>query len=332
MTATSETRSWDALVTSTLSADNGKLYDNIVKGLPTLTYFREAGRIEKIDGGDRIKKSLMYAKNDTVKAKTDYGVLDTTPQEGITSAFYDWREIAGTLVISRAERRKNSGKHQVFNLLMAKEEQLALSFKEEVIRQILGAGGTNSDGASEIDGLRAAIADTPTSGTYGGITRNTTTGAWWQNQYKGSMGSFVTNGLTYLREVYRECSQGNVGGSPDMILCDPVLYDSFEAEHVLHLQFAATGKTNEKMFNLGIDNFKYKRATVMYEEQMLAGGRIYLINTDFLSLCVDKDSDFKMLPAVTPSNQTATVAPLILMANLAANNCRKLGVITGGTA
>ncbi len=324
----SETKSWDAITTSTLEADNGKVYDNIVKGIGFLAYMTEADKIVELDGGLRIKVDLMYGKNTTVKAKTDYGLLDTTPQDGITAAFAEWREIAGTLVISRAERRKNSGKTQQFDLIQAKEQQLVLSTKQEFIRQLLGAGGTNADGASELDGFQVAM-DDDANNSYMGIDRATYT--WWCNQY-GTIGSFAAQGLAKVRLLYRSCSKGNVTGAPDLLLCDGTLYDAFEAEHVLHLQFAPTGKANENLFNLGIENFKYKRATVMYEEQMDSSGRIYFINSDHLKLYVDKESKFKILPAVTPSNQTATVAPIITMANLGVNNSRKLGVGVSGTA
>ncbi len=296
MSATSETKSWDAVVTSTLEASAGPMQDNIHKSVPFLSFMKEAGKILLLDGGQRIKADLEYGKNSTVQSQSQYELVDTTPQEGITAAFFDWKELTGTLSISRKERRQNSGKHKMFDLVAAKQMQLENSFAEEVTKQILSAGTGNS--SKDLGGLQAAIPDTPTTQTYGGISRADE--SWWRNQYQGSVGSFAANGLNYIRQIYRLCSRGNKRGAPNLMMTEGSIYDDFEAEHVLHLQFAPTGKMNEAMANLGIENFKYKRATVMEEEQMDSSGRMYFINSDFLKFAVDKESNFKMLPAVTP--------------------------------
>jgi hypothetical protein len=309
----------------------GEMKDNIVKSSPFLAYMKEAGKILLLDGGSRIKADLMYAKNTTVKAQTAYEVLDTTPQEGITAAFFDWKEVKGTLSISRKERRQNSGKAAMFNLIEAKRKQLEMSFGEEVNHEIILGDGADV-GDKEIEGLALALKDTPTTGTYGAIDPSAET--WWRQQYDNTAFSFAADGLNYLRTLYRKASRSDIVSPVDLILCDGELYDAFEAEHVLHLQFAPSGKANEAMFNLGIANFRYKKATVMEDEQLDAAAgskKIYGINSEFLKLAVDKESNFVILPAVTPSNQTATVAPMILMANIACNNRRKHFVKTAGS-
>ena len=65
--------------------------------------------VVKLNGGERIQVPLMYGTNSTVKSYRGYEQLDTTPQDGMTSAFYEWKEVAGTISISRLEQRQNSG-------------------------------------------------------------------------------------------------------------------------------------------------------------------------------------------------------------------------------
>ncbi|MEA3493357.1 MAG: phage major capsid protein [Candidatus Margulisiibacteriota bacterium] len=279
----------------------------------------------------QLQANINDGKNTTVKAQDPYELLDTTPQEGMTAAFFDWKEVKGTLAISRKERRQNSGRHAMFNLIEGKSDQLEMSFREEVNRQIILGDGTDA-GDKEIEGIALAIKDTPTTGTYGVIDPASET--WWRNQYDNTAYSFAANGLAYLRLLYRKASRSDVISPVDLILCDGELYDTFEAEHVLHLQFSPTGKSNEAMFNLGIENFRYKKATVMEDEQLDADAgskKIYGVNSEFTKLAVDKESNFVILPAVTPSNQTATVAPMVLMANLCCNNRRKNFVKTAGS-
>lgn len=330
MSATSETRSWDAVVTSTLEASKGEIQDNICKGVKVLAYLKEADKVWLPDGGQRIKADLMYGKNTTVASKSAYELLDTTPQDGITAAFFDYKEIAGTLVISRKERRQNSGRSKMFDLLQAKKKQLEMSFAQEFTKQLLGLGSGN--GSKNLDGFQSAIPDDPDeSVSYGGINGYTET--WWEPQAVESAGSFAASGLDNTRKLYRLCARGQgAEGAPDLIICDGTIYDAFEAEHVLHLQFTPQAKMSEAMANLGIENFKFKRATVMEEEQMDSSGRMYFINTTYAGLAIDKESNFVMEPAVTPSDQTATVAPLIVMGNWYTNNRRKQGIMSGLTA
>ena len=174
MPATSETRSWDAITTSTLEASMGVMRDNIIKGNPMLAYMESKGRILLLDGGLRIKADLMYGKNSTVKAQGAYDLLDTVPQEGITAAFFDYKVVNGTLVISRYERRQNSGKAAMFNLIEAKRQQLEMSFREEVNHQLILGDGTDV-GDHEIEGLALAVQAANTS-AYGGITPTGTSG------------------------------------------------------------------------------------------------------------------------------------------------------------
>jgi len=325
MASTSETRVWDAVVTSTLMAEMGDMKDNIVNNVPLLNYFEQTKAMEKKDGGQRIKADLMYGKNSTVKSKTAYELLDVTPQAGITAAFYDWKEIAGTLTISRLERRQNSGKHKMFDLIQAKKKQLLMSFYEEVNEQLFGAGTGNN-----LEGLQVVVPDTPTTQTYGGISRSTE--SWWRNQYDASVGSFAANGLDAIRKRYRLASRSYIKSPIDLIIMDGDRYDDFEAAHVLSIQFPVSGKMSENQFNLGIENFKYKKATVIEDPELDSTGRAYGLNSKFIKFVVDKESSFVMEAAVTPSNQTATVAPMILMANLALNNARKQFCLSGLTA
>jgi len=329
MPATSETRSWDAITTSTLEASMGTMRDNIIKGNPMLAYMESKGRILLLDGGLRIKADLMYGKNSTVKAQGAYDLLDTLPQEGITAAFFDWKTVNGTLVISRKERRQNSGKAAMFNLIDAKRQQLEMSFREEVSRQLILGDGSDV-GDLEIEGLALAVEVAATS-AYGGITP-TGTSAWWKNGTEATAYSFAANGLDLIRPLRRVASRSDIFSATDLILCDGTLYDAFEAEHVLHLQFAVSGKQNKSMFDLGIENFTYKGATVMEDPQLDSTGYIYGLNTEFIKFAVDKESNFVILPAVTPSDQLATVAPMTLMANIATNNRRKQWVKSGGSA
>ena len=121
---------YDALLSTTLEAYRKTLYDNIFKKSALLSYLRMSNAIQKQNGGERIRIPLMYGDNDTVTTHGGYDIIDTTPQDGLTTAFYEWAEIAGTITISRKEERQNSGEGQLLNLLEAKLKQAEMTMRE----------------------------------------------------------------------------------------------------------------------------------------------------------------------------------------------------------
>src|SRR5262245_29632650 len=132
MPGISFTEQLDALLSTTLKNYSRQLRDNFFNAFPTLKYFRAKGRVQYEDGGTYIVEHLLYETNTTVKALSGYEVLDTTPQEGITQAIYDWREYAGTISISRVEERKNSGRQRLLSLLQAKIDQAEMSLQNKI--------------------------------------------------------------------------------------------------------------------------------------------------------------------------------------------------------
>ena len=123
---------YDALLTTTLMAYKKTLYDNIFKDSAFLSYLRMTDAVKKQNGGERIAVPLMYGKNDTVKTHGGYSVIDTTPQDGMTTAFYEWAEVAGSIRISRKEERQSSGEGRLINLLESKIKQAEMSMTEKL--------------------------------------------------------------------------------------------------------------------------------------------------------------------------------------------------------
>src|SRR5512139_2989461 len=107
---------YDALLSTTLSAYRKTLVDNIFKASAFLSGLRTYGGVEYQNGGERIAQPLMYEQNQTVKSYRGADVLDTTMQDGFTTAFYPWRQVGGTIAITRLEERQNSGEAAILNL------------------------------------------------------------------------------------------------------------------------------------------------------------------------------------------------------------------------
>ena len=345
---------YDALLSTTVNAYRKTMVDNIFKDSAFLTFLRQSDAIRKQDGGERIQVPLMYGKNETIETHGGYSVIDTTPQEGITSAFYEWAEIAGTISISRKEQRQNSGEGRLLNLLEAKMKQAEMSMREKLNSDlILGTVSsatfvqdTAEDGSYGLNPLgyffREECATDPTTNDVGNIPGDTY--SWWRHRVAdlgAGVGGNVTNEVfnlnctTYaglkvgLRRLYNWCSRGS-GGSPNLGVMDQVSFETYENALDQSVRYM-----NTKMADMGFDTIKLRGATLIWDELVpdiytgtaaITVGTIFLINTNFYELFIDSETDIITTPFIEPENQTAKTAKILFMGNAGVSNMRKHGV------
>lgn len=268
----------------------------------------------------------------------------------MTTAFYEWREIAGTISISRKEERQNSGEAQIIELLQAKVRQAEMSIREEVNRQLVQ--GTVSS-ATFVPGneakdlnplgwfLRKVNSTDPTAGGNVGNIPGASN-SWWRHVTAAADtgspetgNSFAVSVSTYkgfnvfLKRLYNFCSRGS-GGSPDLWLFDQVSYETYENSLDDKVRYLDT-----KMADQGFDAIRLRKATCVWDEvtpdidngtTAITGGTAFALNTNNYKLIIDSETDFVSTPFVTPENQTAKTAKILFMANAVCNNLRKLGV------
>lgn len=343
------TINYDALLSTTLFAFRPKMVDNIFKSSGFLALLRSRGAIEYQNGGERIAQPLMYEKNTTVKSYHGYEQLDTTPQDGMTTAFYPWCEIGGTIAISRLEERQNSGEAAILKLLEKKIMQTEMSIKESVNTQLICgtvSSGTFVEGNGMKDMyplgyfLRKAKATNPTTSNVGNISAATY--SWWRHRV-GDFGSGGATGAdfnvnvttrsglkTYLYRLWNFCSRGGDGSGPDIILSDQVTYETYEMALDASKQYI-----NTDMAELGFDTVRLKGGTMLWDELVpdlysgttaITAGTAFMINSKFYKLVIDEQTDFVTTPFIEPENQTAKVAKVLFMGNSTVSNLRKHGV------
>lgn len=319
MAATAQTLNYDALLTTTMSAYRQKLEDNITKANPFIFWLDSKGRKDTQDGGFQIVQPVMYGKNTTIRTYNKYGQLDITPQDGITNALYPWKFCAGSISISRPEKRQNSGRARILSLLESKIMQTEVSFKEDVNRQLFLDGTGN--GSLDFYGLALLVSATPTTGTVAGIDRAVET--WWRNKQTTS-GSFATQGVNDMRTMYNTCSKGN--DHPDLGLTTQAVYEFYEKSMAPNERFL-----DLKTGDAGFQNLKFKGMVLMYDDYCTSG-YMYMLNSGYLKWVVDSETDFENTPFVRPSNVDAEVSQILLYANLTASNMARQGVLTAMVA
>ena len=346
---------YDSLLSTTLMAYRKTLYDNIFKDSAFLAALRRFNGVSKQNGGERIAMPLMYEDNNTVKSYANYEVLDTTPQDGMTTAFYEWREIAGTISISRKEERQNSGEGRLIGLLESKIKQAEMSIREAInLQLVLGtissATFVPGNSAKDLNPLgyflrKVNSTDPTTGGNVGNISGSSY--SWWRHKtaYLSSTAetgnSFGFDATTFaglklgLRRMYNYCGRGS-GGYPNLVLMDQASFETYEQALDTNLRYADT-----KMADMGFDTIKLKGATCIWDEQVpnindgsadpsgATDGTAFFLNTEFYKLIIDSETDVITTPFVEPENQTAKTAKVLFMGNAAVSNLRKLGVLYG---
>jgi hypothetical protein len=338
--------SFDVLATATLRNARKVLADNLSVHTPLLAKLKAHGGWSTDQGGTTITEPLLHDGNSTVKSYAGYETIDTSPQEGLTTAEFEWKQLSGSVVISGIEEFKNSAsKVQIVNLLKSKMKQLDISFREEVAQQILG-DGTGND-SKDIGGLDSLIGVT-TTGTVGGIVE--ASNAFWTPQRidfnthtdwnGGSAGtSFATTagtsieGLRAFRVMYNRVLRGNdrVG----LILTDADTAEQYE-EYTEGDKYRVTDR---QLADLGFDNISFKGIPICWDDFMSntagtgypyagdTGSRVYFLNLNYLKFVVGKGRDFMTTPFMRPENQDARVANVLLYGNMVISNRARQGVI-----
>ncbi len=349
----SNTINYDSLLTSTLFNYRKQMTDNIFAANAFLAALRQYGGIDYSNGGERIAQPLMYETNGTVKSYRGYDVLDVTPQDGMTTAFYEYGEIAGTISISRREERQNNGEAAILNLLEKKILQAEMSIKAAINSQlVLGtvSGATFVPGNSEKDlnplgwFLRKLRATDPTSTVKVGNILAASY-AWWKAQTAdlstATLGtnSFAMAVTTYkgylnaLRKMYNTCANGADGTAPNLVLATQGSYELYCNSIQDKVQYQ-----DLKLAEIGFDSVKLRGATMIYDELVpdvytgtaaITKGTVFFLNTKYYKLTIDRETDFVTTPFVEPENQTAKTAKILFMGNATSSNQRKLGVCVG---
>jgi len=269
----------------------------------------------------------------------------------MTTAFYPWAELGGTISISRKEERQNSGEAAIIALLKSKIMQAEMSMRETLNTQLLQgtvSGATFVPGNSTKDlfplgyFLRKANATNPTTGgNVGNIDASTE--SWWRHKTAvvdsasvDTGNAFALNVSTYkglvvaLRRMYNHCSRGS-GGSPNLAVFDQVTYETYENALDDKVRYS-----NTTLADMGFDNIKLRGATCIWDEVIpdidngtvaITAGTAFFLNTKFMKLVIDSETDVVTTPFVEPENQTAKTSKILFMGNMTCSNLRKQGVV-----
>lgn len=308
------------LVSTTFRKHRKEIKDNLSTRNALLKYMMKRGNYRKEDGGLSIATPLDYAANGTYQRYSDWDTLNISQSDVISSAEYQWRQIALNVVASGRDLRINSGESRIINLAKARIKNAIRTFNNNFSSDLYSAGSLTN----QINGLQAIVADTNTN-TVGGIDANVW--SFWQNTvYDASVNSVtpsattIENGL--MLPLWLSIDRGP-DDQPDLIVADNTYYGFFESSQVSLKRYSDQTKADG-----GFVTLKYKNADVLFDGNSgIPSAHMYFINTNYLELVVHQDADMEIVDEMRPVNQDGAVIPILWMGNLTCSNRKLQGVI-----
>lgn len=312
------------LVSTTYRKHRKDIADNVSNNNALLRRIYGGGNVTHEDGGLSIVTPLDYAQNGTFQRFSGFDVLNIGASDVLTSAEYQWRQIAVNVVAAGDDLRKNSGDSRIINLAKSRMKNAVRTFKNNFSSDIYSDGSL----ANQINGLQALVANTGT-GTVGGI--NSATWTFWKNKVQSAAapiqggGAVVPSATTIETSLMLYLWLNLVRGDdkPNLIISDNNYFAFYEASQVSIKRYTKADEANG-----GFDSLKYKGCDVIFDGGSgIPTNTMYFLNTDYLGLTVHQDADMEMVTEMKPYNQDAVVMPILWMGNLTCSNRSLQGVL-----
>jgi hypothetical protein len=295
--------------------------DNVHTSHWALANLKASKNFKGVDGGRLIEISLEIALNTTFRSYDDTETLDTTRIDVFDAAQYQWKQVAGTVVISEFEKAKNQGSGGKFDLLAGKLDNADKSHDYALNAMLFGDGTGN--GSKDFGGLKLLVPTTTTSGTVGGINRATF--SFWRNQATvGTKAAAAYDNLvSAMTTSYNACSVDYDGSHPTWAVTTSTIFAAYESklvaiEQIVDKSGADIGFKNEAI--------KFKGLRLGWDSQMSPTDSLYMLG-DALKCYYQKGYWKKMFTPVDPANQTVDIYKILTIGNFATGASRNLGTV-----
>lgn len=307
------------MVSTTMRNVADDVADNVSKHNMLLRRLKEKKKFVSLDGGYEIQIPIEYAENQTYQRFSGYDTLNTDASDVVTSAKYDWCQVALHVVSSGRELLMNSGKSQMINLVKTKKNNALKTAANNFSIDIYSDGSLSN----QIGGL-ANIIQTNGQGTVGGL--NAATFTFWRNKFREIAGTNAYTSATFKQEMNALWLPLNRGADkPDLIVLSHDFYSVYEAgEQQLQRYMDA------KIAESGFVGLKYKTADVIFDDNTnfaTTAEKGFFLNTDYLYVAQHKDAQWTADEEKKPVNQNAVVLPYYWMGNMACSNRSLQGVL-----
>jgi len=176
------------IIATTIQSRTRALADNFSNNNALVQRLDKRGNVKPFSGGNVIMQEIAYNDSNTanVNSYSGFELINIQQNSPISGAQFSIAQYAAAVTMSGLEMLQNSGEEAFIDLMEGRMEVAEGQLLNRIGSDIYGDGTGN--GGKNLTGLGAAVPDTATSGTYGGISRSSF--SFWQSKsYSG-----VTNG------------------------------------------------------------------------------------------------------------------------------------------
>lgn len=313
------------IIATTIQSRSGELADNLTQNNAILQRLNSKGNVRPFSGGNVILEEIFYDDTTTNNANSysGYEVLNITPDSPISAAQYKIAQYAASVTMSGLEMLQNSSKEAIIDLIDGRMQVSEARLLNRISGDLYGDGTGN--GGKNVDGLAAAVAVSPTTGTYGGINRANFT--FWRNQI--TTGATSSTMLAKMTEAAIKQIRGT--DKADLYIAGNTLYQYF----VGALQ-AIQRITSEESGAAGFASLKFYGGGTS-ADVVLGGGigaqentnYMYLLNTNYIFFRPHKERNFVPIGGERQAiNQDAIVKLYGFAGNMTTSNAQLQGLLT----
>jgi hypothetical protein len=316
------------IIATTIQSRSGELADNLTQNNAILQRLQQKGNVRPFSGGNVILEEIMYDDSATNNANSysGYEVLNIAPDSPISAAQFKIAQYADAVTMSGLEMLQNSSKEAIIDLLDGRMQVSEARLLNRISGDLYGNGTGN--GGKNLDGLGAAVAVSPTTGTYGGINRAVWT--FWQNQITtGVTTGSTTNILAKMTEAAIKQIRGT--DKADLIVAGNTMYQLYvqslqSIQRIAAEESGAAGFASLKFYGGGTS-----------ADVVLGGGYgsqetatyMYMLNTNYIFFRPHKERNFVPIGGERQSiNQDAIVKLYGFAGNMTTSNCFLQGLLT----
>lgn len=319
------------IIATTIQSRSGKLADNVTLNNAVLDRLRKRGNVRPFSGGNVILEEIMYNDSNTnnTNSYSGYETLNIAPNSPISAAQFSIAQYASAVTISGLEMLQNSSKEAIIDLLEGRVQVAEGQLMNRIQTDIYGDGTGN--GGKNLTGLAAAVADSPSTGVYGGINR--ATWSFWQNQAfsgvsNGGAAVSAANIQSYMTQLAIKLVRGQ--DKADLIVADNNYYslyvNSLQAiQRVTSAEEGAAGFASLKFYGGGTS-----------ADVVLGGGigaqatanHMWFLNTNYIYFRPHTDRNFAPIGGERQSvNQDAVVKLIGWAGNMTSSGPQFSGVL-----
>lgn len=315
--------SYTDIITMTIESRTREIADGVTESNALLERLskKENGH-RTISGGTSILQELSYAENTNYIRYSGMETLPIAEQEEFTAASFAWKQAACAIPMSGLDRLKNSGKEAFINLAAARMTNAERTMRNNITGDLYSNGTATS--SKQIGGLQLLVSDTPTTGTVGGISRDSYT--FWRNVMNSAANQSATTIQANMYTTWLSLVRGSEG--PDLIVTDNLYWQAYNLSLTANQRF-----TDPDMAELGFRNLMFQNAPVILDGGYggsCPASHMYFLNTDYIHFCTHADRNFVPLGGKRFStNQDADVTLLAWAGNATLSNAFMQGVNKG---